>query len=167
MSFLYFFFPVTNWSQLGAFKFEGTFAEMVDLLNFDDVESPRDLYEQLAESDKLFCRKEEFEPSEKVPTNCVGPSVTLELQPKTCVLDAKDKTLFCDPAKLVLVKVPGVCTLKYKSAFIYKGKECKIVASVGLSKEAVIGGGEFSIDFEKTGATVTLPEKEPKEIAEE
>ncbi|KAG7668657.1 hypothetical protein Ndes2526B_g03719 [Nannochloris sp. 'desiccata'] len=146
---------MTNWSQLGAFKFEGTFAEMVDLLNFDDVDSPKDLYETLAESDKLFCKDEIILPSKKVPTTCVGPSVSLELQPKTCVLDAKDKTLTCDPAKLVLTKFPGECTYKHKSGFFYKGKECKIEASIGLSKEAVIGGGEFSIDFEKTGATVT------------
>jgi len=157
----------TNFGDLGAFKFEGTLAEIKDLLDFHDVDSPKDLYEQLVESDKGFCEPEEIEPSEKIPTTCVGPSVVLELQPKTCVLETKDKTLVCDPAKLVLTKFPGECTYKYKSAFFYKGKECKFTASIGTSKEAVIGGGEFSIDFEKTGATVTVPEKEPEEEPEE
>ncbi len=151
---LLFYSVVTNWSQLGAFRFEGTMADMVDLLNFDDVTSARDLFEQLSESDKLFCAKEIIVPTEKIPTTCVGPIVSLVLRPKTCVLNAVKKELVCDPAKLVLVKTPGECTFKHKSAFEYVGKQCRIVSTIGLSKDVVIGGGEFSIEFEKTKATV-------------
>jgi hypothetical protein len=133
-------------------------ADMVDLLNFDEDTTPKELYESLSKTEGLFCTPESATevPAEKIPTTCTGPSVSLELRPKTCVLDSIKKTLVCDPAKLVLVKVPGECTLKYHPAFEYVGKECKITASIGLTKEAVIGGGEFTVDFAKTGATVTV-----------
>ena len=152
------FSAVSNWSKLGSFKFEGTMADMIDLLNFDDVHSPKDLYDQLSKSDKLICTPEVVKESKKVPTTCTGPIDSLELRPKVCTIDPIHHVLTCDPAKLVLVKTPGVCIHKYHKAFSYKGKECKITASLGVSKEAIIGGGEFSIDFTKTGATVNVPD---------
>ncbi len=147
---------MTNWSQLGAFRFEGSLADMADLLNFNDVTSSRELFEQLTNAGNLFCTPEVIIPSEKIPTTCVGPTVSLELRPKTCVIDSITKTLLCDPAKLVLVKLPGVCTFKHHSAFVYVGKQCRITATVGLAKSAVIGGGEFSVEFSKTGAAVDV-----------
>ena len=35
-----------------------------------------------------LCR---FTPSKKVPAKCVGPSVTIALVPKVCILDSKSK----------------------------------------------------------------------------
>ena len=74
--------------------------------------------------------------------SCTGPSVTIAVVPKVCVLEAATKQVVCDPAKLVLTKAPGSCVHKYKTASVWEGKSCKISGGAGFSDEVVIGGGQ-------------------------
>ena len=83
-----------------------------------------------------------FTPGEKVDASCTGPSVTIAVVPKVCVLEAATKQVVCDPAKLVLTKAPGSCVHKYKTASVWEGKSCKISGGAGFSDEVVIGGGQ-------------------------
>ena len=43
------------------------------------------------------------------------------------MLDADNKAVVCDPAKLVLAKAPGSCTHAYHSASAWKGKEVSLL----------------------------------------
>jgi hypothetical protein len=63
------------------------------------------------------------------------------------VLDDKTHQVICDPAKLVLVNLPGSCTHKYWTASTWKGKECKISGQIGFSQVKTIGGEEFTLDL--------------------
>ena len=74
-----------------------------------------------------------FEPPEKKATKCMGPQVVLELEPKTCEIDPAAKVIACTPARLVLRKVPGECTLKRITPASWTGKECKVTITVRLS----------------------------------
>ena len=51
----------------------------------------------------------------------------------------------CDPARLVLTKASGECTLKYKSAAQWTAQECKIEKEFGPSKETVLGGRNYTV----------------------
>ena len=66
-----------------------------------------------------------FTPSTKVYSSCTGPSITMALVPKVCVLDAVNHAVVCDPPKLVLNKNPGSCTHEYYSASSWVGKEVR------------------------------------------
>jgi hypothetical protein len=82
----------------------------------------------------------------KKPTACVGPSVSLKFVPKTCTLDAEAKKLACTPAKLVMIKSPGSCTLKYYAAFEWVGKECNINGTSGATTSVTLGGRTFALE---------------------
>jgi hypothetical protein len=86
-------------------------------------------------------------PPEKIPTTCVGPTFTLSYIPKACIVNSHDKTIVCDPAKLVMKKNPGECTLKHYTAFNWVGKKCRFKAEIGHEKEKVIGGGDYQVDL--------------------
>ena len=62
-------------------------------------------------------------------------------------MNEKDKQIICDPAKLVLRKIPGSCTLKYYSAFIWEGKECRFSKEIGVEKVKEIGGEAYTVDM--------------------
>lgn len=86
-------------------------------------------------------------PPVKVPTTCVGPQVRIDYLPKTCDVNSTTRQIICDPAKLVIVKIPGSCTLKHYTPFVWSGKQCRLVGECGFRKEKVIGGTEYTIDF--------------------
>jgi len=116
-----------------------SFEKIMDAENFDEI------YGELEDIESKFCTKEDFIKPEKVPTTCYGPTVSLALAPKVCVIDDKDKQVTCDPAKLVLTKSPGYCELKHKTPFEFYGKECKLEKEFGTEKDAEIGGREFVV----------------------
>lgn len=82
---------------------------------------------------------------EKVPTGCVGPTVSIVLTPQECVLDEISKELVCVPAKLILVKTPLICNLKYKAASFWQGKECKFSKEFGVNKAISVGAKEYRV----------------------
>lgn len=51
----------------------------------------QDLHNSVDTIESAFCKQEAFTPSKKVPASCTGPSVTLAVVPKTCVLEAATK----------------------------------------------------------------------------
>ncbi|PRW61186.1 glycerol-3-phosphate acyltransferase [Chlorella sorokiniana] len=140
--------PSFDWSHLGEFDYSSNLGDFLDahsLKNMTNVHSVKDVANSWEEIEAAFCDKEDFTHSVKVPAKCVGPSVTIALVPKVCILDSKSKQILCDPAKLVLTKTPGSCTHKYKSASTWVGHECKITGGAGFSKEETIGGGNRTI----------------------
>lgn len=55
----------------------------------------------------------------------------------------------CDPAKLVLYKYPGECTLKYHSAASWTGKECRLRMKMGGEDFSRTHGGDgHHVDME-------------------
>lgn len=115
---------------------------MQKLADADSFEQAYELLDKAA-YDSNLCTEESFEPSEKVPTECVGPSVVLDLEPKACVIDSKTHTIDCLPARLVLKKIPGYCTFKHHTPFTWTGKECKLEKTFGHGKEITKGGEEY------------------------
>lgn len=86
-----------------------------------------------------------YDSGRKVPTTCTGPYIQLVFEPKTCIIDTKDKQVVCEPAKLVLYKYPGECNLKYHSAATWTGKECKLAKKCGFSKDIKLGGKPHTV----------------------
>lgn len=157
--------PSFDWSSLGEFEYSSNLGDFLmnhDLRNLTDIRSAADLHESLAAVEAAFCTPESFKPTAKVPASCSGPTVTISLQPKVCVLQAATKQVVCEPAKLVLTKTPGSCTHKYISAAEWKGKECKIEKIAGLAKNATVGGGNKlvplpEVDFHHAHAPSPAP----------
>lgn len=139
-----------DWAKLGDFTLNSNLQSFVDtheLKDLKDIKDITDLDTKFEDVKGSFCKKEKFTPSEKVPTTCVGPQVTLAYVPKVCVLDDKTHQVICDPAKLVLVQLPGSCTHKYWTASTWKGKECKISGQIGFGQLKTIGGEKFTLDL--------------------
>lgn len=127
------YLPEGDFSSWPPTKPDGTPYDYEDLMtSYDDLISD-------------FCTDEDYTPSEKVPTGCVGPSVTIALLPQVCALDEKAKELVCEPAKLVLTKLPLTCNLKYYSASTWKGKECKLSKEIGFTKSVTVGAKEYRV----------------------
>lgn len=117
---------------------------MDDLANADSFSEAYDLISEASvESD--ICTKPKFTESTKEPTKCEGPTVSLELVPKECIIDSKTHTIDCTPAKLVLKKTPGSCTFKHHTAFSWKGKECKLSKTFGKSDTETKGGDDYQV----------------------
>lgn len=125
------------------------YANVFDFGSLAKAKSIKDVYDYIVDIEKDFCTKEEFTKGEKVPTECTGPSISLALSPKVCVVDDLTKAVTCDPAKLVLTKSPGSCTLKHKEPPSFTGKECLIEKEFGKSADASIGGRDFTISLGK------------------
>lgn len=120
---------------------------MDDLANADSFSEAYDLISEASvESD--ICTKPKFTESTKAPTKCEGPTVSLELVPKECIIDSKTHTIDCTPAKLVLKKTPGSCTFKHHTAFSWKGKECKLSKTFGKSDTDTKGGDEYQVHLQ-------------------
>jgi hypothetical protein len=90
---------------------------------------------------------------EKVPTTCTGPTINISFLPKTCVIEDAAKQIVCDPAKLVLIKSPGSCTLKHYTASTWTGKQCRLKTTragsrprtCGINTGVVLGGNEVPV----------------------
>lgn len=139
---------MTNWSTLMGFDFQGSMTDFVDAMSLQNLSKTQSLAELYAELEKVisaFCTGPTPVDGEKVAAACTGPSVTLELVPKTCVLDDISKTLTCSPAILELIKTPAACNHKYYSPFSYTGKQCAITGTIGVSKTLTVGGEIFDI----------------------
>lgn len=106
-----------------------------------------ELKDRLDAATDALCRPEVLDHPEKAPTACEGPTVTIAYVPKACTIDYKAKEIVCDPAKLVLTKTPGACTLKRLTPFRWKPKECALTADIGIEKTKVIGGKEYTVDL--------------------
>lgn len=76
-----------------------------------------DLGEEIKES---ICTHEDFERGEFVPTQCVGPSLTLDITTGSCTVDAAKKRIECFPPKVVLTKSPTTCNLKYRERCVFE-----------------------------------------------
>ncbi|KAL4442718.1 hypothetical protein ABPG77_006712 [Micractinium sp. CCAP 211/92] len=136
--------PSFDWSMLGEFDYSSSMGDFVtthDLANLTAISNLKDLHTSIDTIEAAFCKNETFTPSKKVPASCTGPSVSLSLVPKTCVLQAATKQIVCSPAKLVLTKTPGSCTHKYHSASTWVGKVCKVGGTCGMNNSAIAGGG--------------------------
>ena len=79
----------------------------------------------------------------------MGPYVNITFVPKVCVIEEKEKKIICDPARLVLTKTPGYCTLKHYDPFVWEGKECKLKGKIGKEKEKIIGEKPYDVDLGK------------------
>lgn len=90
-----------------------------------------------------FCTDEIYTPPEKVPTNCEGPRVRLEFIPKKCIV--VDHEIECRPAKLVLAKRAGRCTMKHYAPAEYTGKECKFEKKWGKDTTDLFGGDDYTV----------------------
>ena len=88
-----------------------------------------------------------YEPTTKVNPNCYGPLVLIGYEPKTCYLITEYKTIYCDPAKLVLRVYPGKCALKHYRPFTWTGKECKFQANIGLKVEKTVGKQAYQVEL--------------------
>ncbi|KAL4424255.1 hypothetical protein ABPG75_001556 [Micractinium tetrahymenae] len=140
--------PSFDWSNLGDFDYTSNLADFMDthdLHNLTSISSIKDLHSSMDTIESAFCKAEAFTPSKKVPASCTGPSVTLAIVPKTCVLESATKQIVCSPAQLVLTKTPGSCTHKYHSASVWVGKACKISGVCGFNESTIIGGGQHNI----------------------
>lgn len=89
-----------------------------------------------------YCEDGKLTPSTKKPTSCEGPKVALEFVPKKCVV--VNHELECRPAKLVLKKKAGRCTMKHYSPVEYKHKECQFSKTWGKNDTELHGGDEFT-----------------------
>ncbi|KAL4424247.1 hypothetical protein ABPG75_001548 [Micractinium tetrahymenae] len=140
--------PSFDWSMLGEFEYSSSLGDFVtthDLANLTAISSIKDLHSSMDTIESSFCKAEAFNPSKKVPASCTGPTVSLSLVPKTCVLESATKQIVCSPAQLVLTKTPGSCTHKYHSASVWVGKACKISGVCGFNESTIIGGGQHNI----------------------
>jgi hypothetical protein len=140
--------PTFTWEDLASFDFKTAVDDFISQANLENLTTPeslKDMYMSVETVETEFCTPEEYTAPEKVPATCAGPQVSLAYVPKTCVLNAADKVAICDPAKLVLTKTPGECTLKYKSAAEWTAKECKIEKMIGDENEVVLGGRIYTI----------------------
>ncbi|KAL4424745.1 hypothetical protein ABPG77_000088 [Micractinium sp. CCAP 211/92] len=137
--------PSFDWSRLGDFEYSSFLSDFLDsasLHNLTAVQSVRELAQAVHGMEDSFCTPEKFTPSTSVHSSCTGPSVSLAITPKTCVLEGQAKQVVCSPAKLVLTKTPGSCTHKYDAPLSWVGKVCKLSGSVGLNDSAITGGGQ-------------------------
>ncbi|KAL4514960.1 hypothetical protein Ndes2526B_g03720 [Nannochloris sp. 'desiccata'] len=139
-----------SWDSLGLFDYRSNIQDLVShdqLHNFQMPQNLGELYTKLDTVTDAWCTEAEYDPPQKIPTTCAGPSFTLSYVPKSCIVKSAEKTIVCDPAKLVMVKTPGECTLKHYTAFSWSGKRCRFNAEMGTEKEKVIGGGEYQVDL--------------------
>jgi len=124
--------------------FNGSF--IYDLITADSLDEASAIIE---DAEAKICTPEEFIPSEKLPTTCVGHEIKLVYEPKECIIDEKEHVIDCKPAKLVLRKIPGKCTFKYHTAPEWKSKECKLETEFEIHPAKSLAG-------EKGGAPYTL-----------
>lgn len=143
--------PSFSWEDLANFDFETALDDFIlnnNLEGLTNPESMKDVYDAISTLESKLCSPEEFTPGEKVPTTCSGPSVSIAFVPKTCVLDPADKVAVCDPAKILLNKNPGSCSLVHKTPSTWTGKECKVEKEFGSSDESmIVGGREYAVDL--------------------
>ncbi|PSC74184.1 L-threonine dehydratase biosynthetic [Micractinium conductrix] len=137
--------PSFDWSRLGEFEYKSNVADFVDhndVTELTDIQSLGELMGAAEAVDTHFCEPEAYIPGGKVPAQCVGPTVTIGVTPKVCELNPESRQIICEPAKLVLTRVPGSCVNKHKAASVWVGKECKISGTVGFKTEKVLVGGK-------------------------
>jgi hypothetical protein len=150
-----------SWDNLTTLDYETAINEYLAEKNIDtNPESIKDVYQSLAAIETELCTPEEFIPSEKVPATCSGPSLSVAYVPKACIMEPTTKVAVCDPARLVLTKTPGECTLKYKSATEWTAKECKIEKDFGPTKEIVLGGRNYTVPL----GDVMLEKKKNRDV---
>ena len=146
------FFPKNvTWPDLAGFSFDNPIYPLTSTMKnwTDGTLSRKEIWDGIKNLTSLFCTREVCSPSVKIPPSCFGPRVSLTLVPRTCVIDKVNKLITCDPAKLVLVKVPGVCILKGNTPAVFVGHECRVTKSFGFTKTAVVGGQKFAVVIEK------------------
>ncbi|KAL4422573.1 hypothetical protein ABPG75_008770 [Micractinium tetrahymenae] len=140
--------PSFDWARLGDFEYSSSLSDFLDtasLHNLTAVRSVRELAQVVHSMEDAFCSAEKFSPSSGVPSSCTGPTISLAISPKTCVLEAQTKQAVCTPAKLVLIKTPGSCTHKYDAPLSWVGKACKLTGSVGHNDSYLVGGGKKAV----------------------
>lgn len=133
-----------------------TIDDLVDRSVLDSLKSANtfdDVWNVFEDASKNYCEPTEYTKSEKKPTSCTGPQVELELQPKTCTVDALKHEIDCTPAKLVLKKIPGKCTYKHHSPVEWKGHVCKFEKKFGKEQSVSKGYGKYSTYIDKHNIT--------------
>lgn len=122
--------------------------------------------QSLAEATALYdaaeaelCEPLNYTLPEKVPTECEGPTIKLEYKPKTCIVEEHLKEIECKPAKLVLTKYPGKCTLKHHSPFEFIDKDCKQTTEFAWHDTTVTekGGQEYTLFIDQHNITLPTP----------
>jgi hypothetical protein len=140
-----------SWDKLGMFDVHSNLHDVISAEALANITNPPetlgDLYARMQVAIDAFCTVEGCDDGKKVPTTCVGPSVNVTFVPKTCLVDDLNKQITCQPAKLVLVKTPGSCTLKHYTPFMYHGKECPYKKEIGHTTEKMFGGKTTTIDL--------------------
>jgi hypothetical protein len=117
----------------------GEGAQLMETLK--NVDTFDEAVQALEDAAALYCVEDEYIPTEKVPSKCVGPKVRLEFVPKKCVIaEDGNHEVECKPAQLVLMKKPGKCTMKHYKPAEYKGKECKVEKKWGKDNSTTWGG---------------------------
>ena len=101
------------------------------------------------------CTPNEAIMSEKVNSKCKGPELELELQPKTCVIDASGHQIDCEPAKLGMRKIPAKCTYKHHSPFEFVGDWCAIEKNHGVETVVTKGGDTYTTTIQGLKSSVS------------
>ncbi|PSC74269.1 tetratricopeptide repeat [Micractinium conductrix] len=140
-----------GWDSFVDFEYNSNLASFMDTLSSTDLSNINDVNDIAVLSESIeghFCKPDECEHGDKMPSSCSGPKVSIQLRPKVCELDPLAKQVLCEPAKLVLVKSPGSCNHKYVAASVWTGKECKIAGEIGSEKVVTIGGKTRTIPMD-------------------
>ena len=139
-----------TWDDIGSFDIRSNLQDLIapDAVPlFQRPQSLGDLYTRMDTVAEAFCETKPLKPPVKVPSTCYGPQILLTYHPKQCYIVSDTKQILCDPAKLVMYKIPGSCVVKYYTPFEWSGKECKHQVIVGQYTERVIGGGSYVVDL--------------------
>ena len=141
-----------DWDALSNFDIHSNLQDLLSNDVIQNLQMPQSLSSLKAKFDAAvdaFCDLPEllYQTPLKVPTTCYGPNVTISFVPKICVLNQDTRQIVCSPAYLVVKKTPAVCVLKHFTPFTWTGKQCRHKVEIGLTKETIIGGEEYTIDF--------------------